>query len=158
MFGQGHGFATGGLGYGANAAGRTGNEDIMRELLRGRSGNPGVAQVPDAAKRESNFPTLLHNGSPTSTLAPALGLLSFPYGSQSGMFQESGPQKQKRKGKKHRHANTSSSGGGGVVDVADPSILQARIHQGGNANGQGLYPGHGQGGFTSMYGGSFGRW
>lgn len=158
MFGQGHGFATGGLGYGTIVAGRNANEEMMRELLRGRGGNAGGGQVPDAAKREFMFPSFLRQHPPTSSSAPAPGLLSFPYGSQPGAYQDSGPQKQKKKGKKHRHANTSSSGGGGVVDVADPSILQARLHQGGTMSGQGLYAGHGQGGFTSMYNGGFARW
>ncbi|KAJ6188568.1 hypothetical protein N7519_003476 [Penicillium mononematosum] len=68
------------------------------------------------------------------------------YGPQAGVMPDSGgPQKQKKKGKKHRHANTSS-GGGGVVDLADPSILQARMHQvGANATaGQALYGSQGQ--------------
>ncbi|KAF4543179.1 Rna recognition domain-containing protein [Lasiodiplodia theobromae] len=123
MFGQGHGFATSGVGYGANAMGRNAQEDAMRELLRGRGGNAGGSQLHDTGKPP--------------------GLLNFPYGPQPGAYQESGSQKQKKKGKKHRHANTSSSGGG-VVDVADPSILQARLHQGGAMVGQGLYAGQGQ--------------
>ncbi|KAF2091686.1 hypothetical protein K490DRAFT_32467 [Saccharata proteae CBS 121410] len=158
MFGQGHGFATGGLGYGANAAGRNANEEVMRELLRGRGANAGGGQVHDAGKRELMFPSFLHqHPTATSTPSPAPGLLNFPYGPQPGAYQEPGAQKQKKKGKKHRHANTSSSGGG-VVDVADPSILQARLHQGGGMVGQGLYAGQGQGGFSSMYNGGFGRW
>ncbi|OCK79992.1 hypothetical protein K432DRAFT_298662 [Lepidopterella palustris CBS 459.81] len=157
MFGQGHGFATGGLGYGANAMGRSANDAMYQELLRNRGGDTG-ARVPDAGKRESMFPSFLHQHPSTSTPAPAPGLLSFPYGPSPGAYQESGSQKQKKKGKKHRHANTSSSGGGGVVDVADPSILQARLHQGGAMGGQGLYAGQGQGGFSSMYTSNFGRW
>ncbi|KAK7545959.1 hypothetical protein IWX49DRAFT_499233 [Phyllosticta citricarpa] len=158
MFGQGHGFATSGLGYGANAMGRNAQEEAMRELLRGRGGNAGVSQVHDSGKRELMFPSFLHqNPTAASTPSPAPGLLNFPYGPQPGTYQESGSQKQKKKGKKHRHANTSSSGGG-VVDVADPSILQARLHQGGGMVGQGLYAGQGQGGFSSVYNGGFGRW
>ncbi|KAK8190052.1 hypothetical protein HDK77DRAFT_375294 [Phyllosticta capitalensis] len=158
MFGQGHGFATSGLGYGANALGRNAQEEAMRELLRGRGGNAGVSQVHDSGKRELMFPSFLHqNPTATSTPSPAPGLLNFPYGPQPGTYQESGSQKQKKKGKKHRHANTSSSGGG-VVDVADPSILQARLHQGGGMVGQGLYTGQGQGGFSSVYNSGFGRW
>jgi CCR4-NOT transcription complex subunit 4 len=157
MFGQGHGFATGGLGYGANA--RNNNDALYQDLLRGR--NMDGARVADAGKRESMFPSFLNQHPTTSTPAPAPGLLSFPYGPSPGAYQESGSQKSKKKGKKHRHANTSSSGGGGVVDVQDPSILQARLHQGGGMAGQGLY-GQGQGGFSSLnnynnYGGA-GRW
>ncbi|PVI05057.1 hypothetical protein DM02DRAFT_125708 [Periconia macrospinosa] len=155
MFGQGHGFATGGV-YGANAAGRNNNDALYQDLIRGNGG----ARVTDAGKRESMFPSFLNQHPTTSTPAPAPGLLSFPYGPSPGAYQESGSQKSKKKGKKHRHANTSSSGGG-VVDVQDPSILQARLHQGGGMAGQGLY-GQGQGGFSSLnnynnYGGA-GRW
>jgi CCR4-NOT transcription complex subunit 4 len=161
MFGQGHGFATGGLGYGANAAGRNNNDAMYQDLLRGRNIDGG-ARVADAGKRESMFPSFLNQHPTTSTPAPAPGLLSFPYGPSPGAYQESGSQKSKKKGKKHRHANTSSSGGGGVVDVQDPSILQARLHQGGGMVGQGLYAGQGQGGFSSLYTnntyGGGGRW
>ncbi len=159
MFGQGHGFATGGLGYGANAAGRNNNDAMYQDLLRGRNLDGGARGM-DAGKRESMFPSFLNQHSSTSTPAPAPGLLSFPYGPSPGAYQESGSQKSKKKGKKHRHANTSSSGGGGLADVQDPSILQARLHQGG-MTGQGLY-GQAQGGFSSLYPnnnyGGAGRW
>jgi CCR4-NOT transcription complex subunit 4 len=151
MFGQGHGF-TPGVGYGANSS----RETDKWESYRGQRG----AQLPDAGKREFMFPSYLHQHPSTSSSSPAPGLLSFPYGPQPGSFQESGSQKQKKKGKKHRHANTSSSsGGGGLVDVSDPSILQARMHHNGSLAGQGLYGNQGQGGFSSMYGSGFGgRW
>jgi CCR4-NOT transcription complex subunit 4 len=157
MFGQGHGFTTsGGLGYGAAGAGRNANEEMMRDLLRSRGGNASGNQISEAAKRELLFPYNQSHSS-SSTPAPAPGLISLPFGPQS--YQDSASQKQKKKGKKHRHANTSSSGGGGLVDVADPSILQARLHQGGAAMvGQGVYSGQGQGGFSSMYSGGYGRW
>lgn len=159
MFGQGHGFATGGLPYGANAAGRN-SEAMYQDLLRSRNMDGG-ARVVDAGKRESMFPSFLNQHSATSTPAPAPGLLQFPYGPSPGAYQDTGSQKSKKKGKKHRHANTSSSGGGGLADVQDPSILQARLHQGAMA-GQGMY-GQGQGGFSSLYannnyGGAAGRW
>ena len=157
MFGQGHGFATAGLSYGVNASGRNNsNDEMMRELLRNRGGSAGSGHASDASRREFMFPLSSQSSTPTSYP----GLSSFPYGPQSGAFQDHGPQKQKKKGKKHRHANTSSSGGG-VVDLADPSILQARMHQTGAAGNQGLYnpQGQGQGGFHSIYGNSFGgRW
>ncbi|KAF2874589.1 hypothetical protein BDV95DRAFT_488127 [Massariosphaeria phaeospora] len=160
MFSQGHGFAAGGLGYGATAAGRNNNDSMYQDLFRGRNMDGG-GRVGDAGKRESMFPSFLNQHSTTSTPAPAPGLLSFPYGPSPGAYQESGSQKSKKKGKKHRHANTSSSGGG-VVDVQDPSILQARLHQGGGMTGQGLYGQvQGQGGFSlytnNNYGGT-GRW
>ena len=159
MFGQGHGFATGGLGYGANAAGRNNNDAMYQDLLRSRNMDGG-ARTADAGKRESMFPSFLHQHSSSSTPAPAPGLMNLPYGPSPGAYQESGAQKSKKKGKKHRHANTSSSGGGGLADVQDPSILQARMHQGGMA-GQGMY-GQGQAGFTPLYSsnnyGGAGRW
>ncbi|KAF2276710.1 uncharacterized protein EI97DRAFT_376777 [Westerdykella ornata] len=161
MFGQGHGFTTGGLGYGATAAARNTNDMMYQDLFRGRNMDSG-ARV-DTGKRESMFPSFLNQHPTTSTPAPTPGLLTFPYGPSPGAYQESGSQKSKKKGKKHRHANTSSSGGGGIVDVQDPSILQARLHQGGGMPGQGLYPGQGQGPFSSLYGnssygGGGGRW
>ncbi|THC97507.1 hypothetical protein EYZ11_003041 [Aspergillus tanneri] len=160
MFAQGHGFTTNtSLGLGGNIGKQEANPELMRELLRGRSGtNAGGLQGQDAAKREFMFPFLQQHQTPPP-LTPANGLLSSFYGTQTGNFPEAGPQKQKKKGKKHRHANTSS-GGGGVVDLADPSILQARMHQVGANTGQALYGSQGQGGFnhTLMYGGGFNRW
>ena len=162
MFGQGHGFASAmggsiGLGGGSGVS-KNSNDDLMREFLRGRSGAGNSGQGPDAGKREFMFP-LLHQPT-TSAPAPAPGLLSSLYGSQLAAYpgyQDHAPQKQKKKGKKHRHANTSSSGGGGIVDLADPSILQARMHHAGA--GQGLFGAQGQGGYQQnnmMYGGGYG--
>ncbi|KAF1984876.1 hypothetical protein K402DRAFT_413592 [Aulographum hederae CBS 113979] len=152
MFGQGHGFATAGPGYGANVTGRSpnANEEMMQNLFNNR----GRA---DGSKRELLLSLYNPQHSQTSTPAPAPGL--FPFGAQPGSYHDSGTSKQKKKGKKHRHANTSSSGGGGLVDVTDPSILQARLHQGGGIPGQGLYAGQGQGAFQSAYPGNYGgRW
>ena len=152
MFGQGHGFATAGLSYGMSAGARNSNDEMLRELMRNRGGSAGSGQASDAGRREYLFP-LSQSSTPTSHP----GLSGFPYGPQSGAFQDHGPPKQKKKGKKHRHANTSSSGGG-VVDLADPSILQARMHQASTATNSGLYgaQGQGQGGFNSIYGNNFG--
>ena len=158
MFAQGHGFATGGLPYGANAAGRNTNE-LYQDLLRNRNMDGG-ARTADSGKRESMFPSFL-NQHPSTSTSPAPGLLNFPYGPSPGAYQESGSQKSKKKGKKHRHVNTTSSGGGGMADMQDPSILQARLHQA-NMAGQGPY-GQGQNGFSSLYAnnnnfGGAGRW
>ena len=165
MFGQGHGFASamgGSLGSsGGNVGSKNSNEELMRELFRGRGGNVN-SQGPDVGKREFRFPSSVHPPT-TSTAAPASGLLSSLYGAQLDTYhgyQDHSVQKQKKKGKKHRHANTSSSGGGGIVDLADPSILQARMHHGGA--GQGQYGVQGQGGYNSnsmIYGSGYGsRW
>lgn len=164
MFAQGHGFTSNmnsslGLG-GANVNNK--DSDFMRELMRGRNATSGSGggQGLDGAKSKYIFPSFLQHHSPPP-LAPAPGLLSSLYGPRQGTYHDPGPLKQKKKGKKHRHANTSSSGGGGVVDLADPSILQARMHQGGAGAGQGHYGVQGQGGYNpsnAMYGGGFGRW
>lgn len=167
MFGQGHGFTTtvgGSLGLGrANAGNKNGNEELMRELLRGRNGAMN-GQGSDVGKREFEFPSV--KAPKTSSASSASGLLSSLYGAQFGPFsghQDQSLQKQKKKGKKHRHANTSSSGGGGIVDLADPSILQARMHHGGVGLGQGLGQGQfapqGQGVYNSngmIYGAGYG--
>ncbi|KAJ5612451.1 hypothetical protein N7510_005645 [Penicillium lagena] len=147
MFAQGHGFTSNNnLGLGSNIGKQEATPELMRELLRGRGGtNVGGLQGQENTKRESLFPFFQQHNTP-SPMTPTNGLLSSFYGPQLGAYPESGgPQKQKKKGKKHRHANTSS-GGGGVVDLADPSILQARMHQvGANAGaGQALYGSQGQ--------------
>ncbi|KAK7743709.1 transcriptional repressor general negative regulator of transcription subunit 4 [Diatrype stigma] len=157
MFGQGHGFAGSAFG----AASKDNSNELLQSLIRGRGAGNGQAH--DAGKREylsfsNQYP------SASSTPAPASGLMASLYGNQPGAFQDFGP-KQKKKGKKHRHANTSSSGGSGLVDLADPSILQARMQhqqQGNNTGvGQGLFGGQSQGGYNPnmMYGNSgYGRW
>ncbi|KAI0469042.1 hypothetical protein F4859DRAFT_523253 [Xylaria cf. heliscus] len=144
MFGQGHAF--GGSAFGSTAKGNP--NDLLQSLIRSNVGN----QAHDG-KREYMFPQVpsFHSQFPSSTSsstpAPAPGLLATLYAPQPGAFPDYGP-KQKKKGKKHRHANTSSSGGSGLVDLADPSILQARMHhqQQGNSMGagQGLFGGQTQ--------------
>ncbi|KAI1826703.1 hypothetical protein F4861DRAFT_529629 [Xylaria intraflava] len=143
MFGQGHAF--GGSAFGA--ASKANPNDLLQSLIRGNVGS----QAHDG-KREYMFPQVssFHSQFPSSTSstpAPAPGLLATLYAPQPGAFPDYGP-KQKKKGKKHRHANTSSSGGSGLVDLADPSILQARMHhqQQGNSMGagQGLFGGQTQ--------------
>lgn len=157
MFGQGPSF--GGSPFGA--APKDSNADLLQSIIRGRAA-AGSAQAHDAAKREyMNSP--FSNQYPTSsTPTPASGLLASLYGNQPGAFQDFGP-KQRKKGKKHRHANTSSSGGSGLVDLADPSILQARMQHQSQSNagvGQGLFGGQSQGGYnpSMMYNSSYGRW
>ncbi|KAL2127896.1 hypothetical protein VTI74DRAFT_10013 [Chaetomium olivicolor] len=157
VFGQ-HGFGSAGFG-----ASKDTNE--MLQLLRGRGAG---TQAHDAAKREFmfSFPNQ-YPPSTSSTPAPASSHLATLYGSQPGAFQDLGS-KQKKKGKKHRHANTSSSGGSGLVDLADPSILQARmqsqqhLQQQSNAGlGQGLFGGQSQGGYNNpgmMYGQGYRGW
>ncbi|MCJ1312275.1 transcriptional repressor general negative regulator of transcription subunit 4 [Agyrium rufum] len=200
MFGQGHGFAGAGTHSFGNAtlAGKGGNEDYMRELFRGglRNGAAvGGLGGADSNKREFMFlppssnPTTINPLTSTSfattsnAIPHAPGLLPETRSSGTGAAfagYHHAPSDQtllgkqhKRKGKKHRHANTSSSGGGGIVDLADPSILQARMQQHHAANagtgqaGAGMGPygsgvggaQQGQGGYPSanmMYGSGFG--
>lgn len=140
LFGQGGGF--GNSGFGAKDS-----NEVLQNLIRGRTG--GVGQAHDATKREYMFSSFPHQYPPsTSSPAPATaGLMAALY--PNGAHQDIGA-KQKKKGKKHRHANTSSSGGSGLVDLADPSILQARIHhQQSNAGvGSGLFGGQASGGYN----------
>jgi CCR4-NOT transcription complex subunit 4 len=164
MFGQGHGFG-GTMGGGSVFGGlqKDASSDMLRDMLRSRGGTGG-GQSHDTGKREYMFPSFLQQyPSASSTPAPASGLLASLYGPQTGAFHDFG-QKQKKKGKKHRHANTSSSGGGGLVDLADPSILQARMQHQQQSNagvGQGLFGGQAQGGYnpSMMYNNTgFARW
>ncbi|KAK0617435.1 hypothetical protein B0T14DRAFT_556652 [Immersiella caudata] len=153
MFGQ-HGFGSAAFG----GASKDSNE-ILQLFNRGRGAG---SQAHDAGKREYMFPSYPNQYPPSnsSTPAPASSLLASLYGSQPGAFQDFGS-KQKKKGKKHRHANTSSSGGSGLVDLADPSILQARMQsqqhlqqQSNGGLGQGLFGGQSQAflrRFTSPY-------
>ena len=160
MFGQGHGFGAPGFGGGAKDS-----NELLQSLIRGRGAG---SQAHDAGKREylfSSFPNQYPPSTSTSsTPAPASGLLASLYGTQPGAFQDFGPKQQKKKGKKHRHANTSSSRGSVLVDLADPSILQARMqHQQQQSNagvGQGLFGGQSQGGYnpSMMYSQGYGRW
>ncbi|KFA50893.1 hypothetical protein S40293_02475 [Stachybotrys chartarum IBT 40293] len=138
MFGQ--------FGGGFSSAGKDSPNDLLQNLIgRSRAGN---GQGHDAGKREYMISSFSNQYPPsTSTPAPASGLLASLYGNQPGAFQDFGS-KQKKKGKKHRHANTSSSGGSGLVDLADPSILQARMQHQSNAGvGQGAF-GQSQGGYN----------
>jgi CCR4-NOT transcription complex subunit 4 len=142
MFAHGNNFSNPGFGT---------SKDANAELtMRGRSGTN------DVSKRELLLSLQNPLRSPQSAPVPAPGLLNL-YGQYPGTYQDPGLVKQRKKGKKQRHANTSSSGGG-VEHLADPSIVQARLHQGNNA-GQGLFGGN-QGGYQQhsnvMYSGSGG--
>ncbi|KAK4128088.1 hypothetical protein N657DRAFT_675922 [Parathielavia appendiculata] len=154
-------------GFGSAAFGGASKDtNEMLQLFRSRGAG---TQAHDAGKREymfSSFPNQ-YPPSTSSTPAPASSHLAMLYGSQPGAFQDLGS-KQKKKGKKHRHANTSSSGGSGLVDLADPSILQARmqsqqhLQQQSNAGlGQGLFGGQSQGGYNNpgmMYNPGYRAW
>lgn len=157
MFGQGFG------GSGSGNVGKDMSGDLLQNLIGRNRG--GSNQAHDAGKREyllSSFSNQYPPSSNSSSPAPTSGLLANLYSNQAGAFQDFSS-KQKKKGKKHRHANTSSSGGSGLVDLADPSILQARMqHQSQNnsGTGQGLFGVPNQGGYNPnvMYNAGYTRW
>ncbi|RMZ80868.1 hypothetical protein DV737_g2771, partial [Chaetothyriales sp. CBS 132003] len=129
MFAHGQNFTNPGF-----SATKDANADLHP---RGRS-TTGAGGA-DVAKRELLL-SLQNNPlrSPPQSSAPASSP-GFLGGQYPGPYQDPGLVKQRKKGKKQRHANTSSSGGG-VEHLADPSIVQARIHQAGNT-AQGLFGG-----------------
>ena len=144
-FGQGHGFATGGIQYGLNA-GMNANEERMRSLLRGRDAT-GLGN--EASKREfNNFPPYSsHNAFPTTGSGSLTGPPSY-----ASLSSFSGEEKQrKKKGKKHRHNNTSSSGGG----LMDDHAMSARYHPGASGPGA-AFGGGGNAAFSNMHGGGSG--
>ena len=156
MFGQA-GFSGSGFGVPPKES----NE--LLQTLMGRNSRSNI-QAHDAGKREYMISSFSNQYPPssTSTPAPAPGLLASLYGTPPGAFQDFGS-KQKKRGKKHRHANTSSSGGSGLVDLADPSILQARMQHQSQSNagsGHGLFGGQSQGGYNPnmMYNAGYSRW
>lgn len=156
IFGQGFG------GSGFGTATKDSSGDLLQSLISRSRG--GGNQPHDGGKREYMISSFSNQYPPpsTSTPAPTSGLLASLYGNHPGAFQDFGS-KQKKKGKKHRHANTSSSGGSGLVDLADPSILQARMqHQSQSNTGvnQGVFSGQSQGGYVPnmMYNSSYARW
>ena len=147
MFAHGQGFTSSGFGASKEntealrtRSGTNAGHDPKRELLLSLQSNSNPLRSP-----------------PTQASAP--GVLNPLYG-QYQAYQDPTLVKQRKKGKKQRHANTSSSGGGGMADVQDPSILQARLHQGGMV-GQGLYS-QAPNGFSTLYAnnnyGGAGRW
>jgi CCR4-NOT transcription complex subunit 4 len=154
MFGQGRTF--GGASFGATTP--KDSDPLLQSIIRGNN------QSHESGKREY-LNSLFSNQYPPSTSStptPASGVSASLFGPHLGAFQDFGS-KQKKKGKKHRHANTSSSGGSGLVDLADPSILQARMQhqsQGSAGVGQGLFGGQSQGGYTPnvMYNNGYARW
>ncbi|KAH9838826.1 general negative regulator of transcription subunit 4 [Teratosphaeria destructans] len=165
-FGQGHGFATGGLQYGAGATRTNANEEMMRNLLRGRDGAAaGIGSSMDQ-KREFMSPPN-HYNTAASAAYPSVSqasLASYPsagansvnglsgYGS-SAVFSdgEKTGQRGKKKSKKHArqgHGNTSSTSSGldmGIgAGINDAHLLQSRFQAGaagglGSAGAAGIY-------------------
>ncbi|KAI7282829.1 hypothetical protein KC345_g3338 [Hortaea werneckii] len=148
-FGQGHGFATGGLAFGAQAANRNNaQEEMMRNLLRGRdAGSIGGGSAMDM-KRELHQ----HFSSPPNHYTSAAGLSGYPaavsqapaaYVAQqpqqpnyAAVFPDGEKQQRgKKKGKKHSRqhgANAgSSSASSGLMDMpgdaAAAHMMQSRF-------------------------------
>ncbi|KAK0856215.1 transcriptional repressor general negative regulator of transcription subunit 4 [Friedmanniomyces endolithicus] len=170
-FGQGHGFATGGLQYGVNAPGRNANEEMMRNLLRG-GGRDGVA-----ANRES-FSAITSPLNHYSAAAPSAYTQQQQQQQQSSSMYTTGPQQPgayansvfsdgeksannstsgrgKKKSKKHGrqgHGNTSSASSGFDVASADTHMLQTRFQAAaGLGGGPGGAAAGGAGGAGGMY-------
>lgn len=162
-FGQGHGFATGGLQYGAANAGLNANEERMRSLLRGGRDGASIGGSGDAKREFNNFPNY-HSHSPfaSTSASGSLGPTGPP--SYASLSSFSGEEKQrKKKGKKHRHANTSSSSGvGALMDVSDHSAghMMASRFNPGAGGGPGAAFGGGNSAYSGMHGGGYGggRW
>ncbi|RMX74463.1 hypothetical protein D0869_12566 [Hortaea werneckii] len=169
-FGQGHGFATGGLAFGAQAANRNNaQEEMMRNLLRGRdAGSIGGGSAMDM-KRELHQ----HFSSPPNHYTSAAGLSGYPaavsqapaayvaqqpqHPNYAAVFPDGEKQQRgKKKGKKHSRqhgANAgSSSASSGLMDMpgdaAAAHMMQSRFQPSAPAGLAGSAGTHGGG----MYG------
>lgn len=155
-FGQGHGFATGGLQYGANA-GRNSNEEMMRNLLV-RRGDGEQSKREYTGSFSNNYSSNAQPGAfPGSAGGGSLAASgAFPQGPPSNysLSSFSGEEKRskKNKSKRHKHGNASSSSGGTNLNLGD---VDARFSSAGGAGfGQagGIYSG-------GMHGGGYrGGW
>lgn len=160
-FGQGHGFATGGLQYSAGAS-RTQQDTFYRDLLRGGDGSAGRV---DPKRELSSLPNYTNTHPTAAFPAGQTNAYPAPPYANLGAFGD-GEKQRKKKSKKHRHANTSSSSGGGMVDVSDSGnshLLQTRLHQGAGGFGGGTFAGQSMGSagglYNGMHGGGYnGRW
>lgn len=163
-FGQGHGFATGGLQYGAGATGRNANEEMMRNLLRGRE--TGSVGTVDAKREFQHFTSPPNHYSTTAAVGyPAVSQPAYGQQPTYSVFSDGEKQQRgKKKSKKHgRHGNTSSTSSGmDVAAASDPAhLLQSRFQAatGGLAGGAavhgGMYPSNLMHGGGAAYNG---RW
>lgn len=162
-FGQGHGFATGGLQYGAGSS-RNQQDTYYRDLLRGNNEAAMSGRV--EPKRElQSLPSYNNAQSHAAFMATQPNAYPAPSYANLGAFGD-GEKQRKKKGKKHRHADTSSSSGGGMIDVSDPGashLLPSRMHQGASGFGGGAFAGQAVGTagalYSGMHGGGYnGRW
>lgn len=156
-FGQGHGFATGGLQYGAGGT-RNVQDTYMRDMMRANGRDASNGSV-DAKRELHSFP---YNTTHPNAAYQASQSSTFPAPSYTPLGYGDGEKQRKKKGKK-RHANASSSSGGGIVDVSvDPSshLLQHRLHQGSSGIGGAPFVGQGAAGVynNGMHGGNFRPW
>ncbi len=159
-FGQGHGFATGGMQYSAGA-GRNSNEEMMRNLLVQRRDAPGATGADQAKREYSSFSTNNAFAGSQPGAFPAGSSLAasgaFPTGPPSNysLSSFSGEEKRgKKKTKRHKHNNASSSSGGTNLNLGDVDSMSSAARfgsAGGTGYGQagGLYNSgmHGGGGY-----------
>ena len=165
-FGQGHGFATGGLQYSANAGGRNANEEMMRNLLRVREAAGGV----EAAKQQRELFTSPSNPYSSAYATAAAGQQQFAppnnyagsvFSSDSEKQGGGGQQRGKKKSKKHsrQHGNTSSMSSAFDLAGAEPHLLQNRFQAAQTAaGGMGTTGHYGSGSLMHGGGGYGGRW
>lgn len=173
-FGQGHGFATGGLQYGAGATGRNANEEMMRNLLRGRDAGSigGGGNVEAKRELQQHFTSPPNHYS--AAAYPSVSQQPAAYGQQQppsappgySVFSDGEKQQRgKKKSKKHARQHGTNSSSSSVMDggAADHShLLQSRFQAatgglaGGAAGHGGVYPSQlMHGGGNAAYGG---RW
>ncbi|KAG8629457.1 hypothetical protein KVT40_003322 [Elsinoe batatas] len=118
MFGQGHGFATSGLGYGSNMPSRNSNDEMMRELFRRRDlgGQDAGKQTINQADVNDPF------GTPSATPSQQQG--EFPFRGRSTPTIPPGLEGLGQVPPGQSAAQTSQTYG--VVRPAIPAVLQAR--------------------------------
>jgi len=164
-FGQGHGFATGGIQYSAGAS-RNSNEEMMRNLLVQRRDAPGAPGADQAKREYSSFPTNNTYGSSQPGAFPtATGSLAasgaFPTGPPSNysLSSFSGEEKRgKKKTKRHKHNNPSSSSGGTNLNLGDVDHMGSAARFG-SAGGAGFGQAAGDLYSSGMHGGGYrGGW
>lgn len=151
-FAQGHGFATGGLQYGAGAGRHSQHDDYLRAMSRGTRDSDAKRELYSFPQNNSHPPAAYQT---SQSNAPSYASLNFA----EGLNQRS--KNNKKPKNKHRHANTSSSSGGGVADDHTSHLLQQRMHQGAGGLGGAQFAGQGNAGglySTGMHGVNYGRW
>ncbi|TKA80267.1 hypothetical protein B0A55_03046 [Friedmanniomyces simplex] len=160
-FGQGHGFATGGLQYGANAPGRNANEEMMRNLLRGGRDGGTANPAPSAYTQQQQQQQQQQQSASMYNTGPQPGgpYANSVFSDGEKSANNSTSIRGKKKSKKHArqgHGNTSSASSGFDVSTTDTHMLQTRFQAaaglGGGPGGAAAGGGGGAGGHAGgMY-------